>query len=95
MDKSLLALVDLYQEMMEELEREMEDLGGYIKDFSPDDFSINVVVDPKLQTYAEEFIADLMTRYTNRRNKILNDDVFIGLKMLLFQQEFNKDNDDL
>ena len=87
MDKTLLALVNLYQEMMGELEREMSALGGSVKDFSPDDLNINVVVDPKLQTYAEEFIADLMTRYSIRRDKIINDDAFIGLKLLLLQQD--------
>ena len=87
MDKTLLALVNLYQEMMDELEREMSALGGSVKDFSPDDLNINVVVDPKLQTYAEEFIADLMTRYSIRRDKIINDDAFIGLKLLLLQQD--------
>jgi len=87
MDKTLLALVNLYQEMMDELEREMSALGGSVKDFSPDDLNINVVVDPKLQTYAEEFIADLMTRYSIRRDKIINDDAFIGLKLLLLKQD--------
>lgn len=87
MDKTLLALVNLYQEMMDELEREMSALGGSVKDFSPDDLNINVVVDPKLQTYAEEFIADLMTRYSIRRDKIINDDAFTGLKLLLLQQD--------
>lgn len=87
MDDTFAALINLYEDMLCELRDEVTALGGYVKDFSPETSKVNIVIDPKLQSYAEEYIADLLIRYDRRRNTIMCGDAFIGVKLLLFHSE--------
>lgn len=84
MDRTCLALIQLYDRMRKELEDEIGSLGGNVKCFSPETFNVEIVIDPKLQTYAEECVAELIIRYNNKRKKIMADDIFIGLKLLMY-----------
>lgn len=83
MDYTFLALAQLYEEFRQEIIASVEALGGKIEDLSPTDLCGRIVIDPKLQSYAEECIADALIRYNKRKNAILNNDAFIGVKILL------------
>lgn len=83
MDRTVVRLVELYDEMYDELRAEMEVLGGTIDEFDPEDQLMYVTVEPKLQEYAEEYIADLIARYNKKRKDIIRRDVFMGVKNIL------------
>ncbi len=87
MDKTFLKLDQLYDEMLQELEDEMVALGGEVENFSPEEQIMHVVVEPSLQEYAEQFIGDLIIKYEKKRNRILQSDVFIGVKTILLENE--------
>ncbi len=87
MDKTFLKLDQLYDEMLQELEDEMVALGGEVENFSPEEQIMHVVVEPSIQEYDEQFIGDLIIKYEKKRNRILQSDVFIGVKTILLENE--------
>lgn len=87
MDKTYVKLAELYDSMLEELTNEMDVLGGKVEEFSMDTFSIYVTVDPSLQKYVEDYIAELIIKYDKKRKEIIKSDVFIGVKNILLDNE--------
>lgn len=85
-DRTVKKLYQLYSEMFLELTEKMEELGGTLDKFSAKDSIIHVTVEPELQAYAEEYIQDLIAKYNKKRSKILNNDIFIGVKTMLSKQ---------
>lgn len=87
MDKTFLALNKAYEDFRSEVIALVEALGGTIEDLSPTNLCGKIVIDTKLQTYAEECIADALIRYSRKRDRILCSDVFIGVKLMLLEKE--------
>ena len=89
MDKTFLALNEAYEEFRLEVIASIKALGGTIEDLSPTELYGKIIIDPKLQSYAEECIADALIRYNKKRDRILMSDSFIGVKLMLLEQEGN------
>ncbi|MBV5347162.1 hypothetical protein JZU46_02950 [bacterium] len=87
MTKTFTALIKLHNDLLAEVESELAALGGKVKVFSPEDSTIDIDIDPDLQTYAEEYLSDVIIRFNNARKKILIQDPFIGVKLLLFSRK--------
>ncbi len=87
MDETFVKLAQLYDEMHTELTNEMDALGGKVNEFSYPNMAIYVTVEPELQDYAENLINDLIAKYDKKRREIMRQDVFIGVKTILIEQE--------
>lgn len=83
MDHTFYELKDLYEKMYSKLENEVAALDGEIKEFSPEIQSIYIEVDPKFKDYIEEFAMELLAEYTPKLQKVMQEDVFFGVKTLL------------
>jgi hypothetical protein len=87
MDETFLKLSALYDEMYAELEAEMRALNGKVNKFSYSEMAIYVTVAPELQEYADTWINELIVKYAKKRRVIMRQDVFIGVKTILLEQQ--------
>jgi CRISPR/Cas system-associated exonuclease Cas4 (RecB family) len=83
MDKTMVDLQVLYDEMYAELKNEIEPLDGSIDEFDPANKVISITVDPKLQEYLEGILVEITTKYENKRKELYSNDPFYGVKCIL------------
>jgi len=83
MDKTVIALQELYGEMFNELRIEVEALDGTVDDFNPDEKIMAITVDPELQEYLEILLVDITTKYDKKKIAICSADPFYGVKVIL------------
>jgi len=83
MDKTVEALQELYDEMLEELKIEVAALNGTVDEFNPDKKIMSITVDPELQVYLEVLLVDITTKYDKKKAMICNADPFYGVKTIL------------
>ena len=82
MDQTTLKLSKLYEQMQDEIEAEVESLGGVVEHIDLHDKIVSIKVDPELQEHVEQLISEIIYNYSLERNKIYSEDPFFGIKEL-------------
>jgi hypothetical protein len=91
-DETIIALASLNDQMFKELRSEVEELGGTIDVFEPEDRLISVSADPELKEHIEDIIAQIVAKYEDKRKEIVDQDAFCGVRFILDELKEDTDN---
>ena len=82
MDHTTIKISKLYEQMQNEIEEEVESLGGVVEQIDLHNRIVSIKVDPDLREHVEQLISIIIHNYSLERDKICSADPFFGIKEL-------------